>query len=88
VFFFHRCKRVIVAILITSGKANGLIAKEIFLRQYTTSIPIIVYGRTSDRYFMYFGIFLFSGNNIKGRALVNTVPILTNPKNRNNCVLL
>jgi len=86
VFFLTRCNMAIAAMLIISGRAKGALVKETSLRQYTTSMPIVVKGRTSDRYFTNFGSFLSSLKIRKGRALVITVPRLIRPKNRNNSV--
>jgi hypothetical protein len=72
---------MITAMLIASGRAKGARVKETSFRQYTTSSPIIVKGKTSARYFKNFGISFFSGIRRNGRALVKTVPRTTNPKN-------
>lgn len=44
-----------------------------FFRQYTTSIPIIAYGRTPDKYVMYPGISFFLPNITNGRNLKTIV---------------
>ena len=84
VFFFHKCKKVITSRLIDSGRAYGLVVNEMCFRQLITNIPICVEGRTSDRYIINFGTFLFSGNRRKGITLVSMVARLTKPKNENN----
>jgi hypothetical protein len=70
--------------LIASGRACGDFVICISFRQYTTSIPMIVKGRMSAKYLIYFGMGLFSGRRMKGRALVNSVPKAIIAKKRIN----
>jgi len=88
VLFFHKCKAMITAILISSGKPFGACEKEISFRQYTTSMPMMVKGRTSAKYVMYLGISFFSGKSRKGSVLVKMVPSITIVKNIINCVVV
>ncbi len=65
-FRFHICKAAIAIIDMISGSPLGYTKKFMSFRQYITNMAIIVFGSTLDKYCIYFGVFLFSGNNIKG----------------------
>ena len=74
VFLLKICINTTIAHATTSGIPKGNDKKDTPLRQYTTSIPIIEYGKTLPRYFIYSGVSL-SLNIQNGKNLNNAVTI-------------
>lgn len=74
VFFFHAKEHAVAAPAITAGRKPPIDEKDISLRQYTTSIPIIAAGKTFPRYVIIPGVFLPFEKITKG---ANRIPIVT-----------
>ena len=73
VFLFQVWMAMMKIIAIASGRPNGKFKKETFFMQNMISMPIMAFGKTLPRYNIYWGVFLFDGNNMKGVTLIKNV---------------
>ena len=85
---FHMWSRITAAHPTSSGIPNGDAVSVTDFKQYTTSIPIIAYGRTLPSHSINFGVLRLPEKIINGKKRVSAVTAAITPMDIREYVVL